>query len=96
MNEPAITPPAPFSSTMTKMRNPPDTLRRLILDQLGHGEMRLLTLLVAIRKTFGPPAYFKGDLSAVVKSALRKLEASKIVVNTDGVYTLCAQSQSHA
>jgi hypothetical protein len=78
------------------MRNPPDTLRRLILDQLAHGEMRLLTLLVAIRKTFGPPAHFKGDLSAVVKAALRKLEASKMVVNTDGVYTLCAPVESHA
>ena len=53
--------------------------------------MRLLTLLVAIRKTFGPPAHFKGDLSAVVKAALRKLEVARLVLNTDGVYTLCAE-----
>ena len=85
-----------ISCTIAQMRNPPDTLRRLILEQLGNGEMRLLTLLVAIRKTFGPPAHFKGDLSAVVKSALRKLEASHVVVNTDGVYTLCPQAQKQA
>jgi hypothetical protein len=78
------------------MRIPSETFKRLILEQLGHGEMRLLSLLVAIRKTFGPSSAFKGDLSMAVKATLRKLVASQIVTETDGIYSLCnTTSKTH-
>jgi hypothetical protein len=60
----------------------------LIVDQLAHGEMRILFLVVALRKTLGQSAYIKGDLSSVVGVALRKLVASHVVVEHEGTYSL--------
>jgi hypothetical protein len=62
----------------------------LILDQLSRREMRVLSLVVAIRKNFGQSEGLKGDLMTSVTSALRKLVASKAVVDEGGVYTLVA------
>ena len=61
---------------------------RLILDQLAHGEMRLLALTVAVRRGLDPSEGIKGDLSEAVKSALRKLIAAKLVADVEGVYLL--------
>jgi hypothetical protein len=72
---------------MAGMQTTTENLNRLILDQLGGGEMRLLVLVVAIRKSLGGTG-IKGDLSARVQSALRSLVASKSVVNDDGTYSL--------
>jgi hypothetical protein len=63
-------------------------IEQLILDQLAHGEMRLLTLVVAIRKTQGRFEGMKGDLSATVKSGLRNLISRKVVADVDGMYLL--------
>jgi hypothetical protein len=63
-------------------------IEKLILDQLAHGEMRLLTMVVAIRRTQGRFEGMKGDLSATVKSALRKLINRNVVADADGVYSL--------
>ncbi len=63
-------------------------IEQLILDQLARGEMRLLTLVVAIRKTQGRFEGMKGDLSATVKSALRKLISRNVVADVDGMYLL--------
>jgi hypothetical protein len=60
----------------------------LIVDQLALGEMRILFLVVALRKTLGQSAYIKGDLSSVVGVALRKLVASKVVIEHEGTYSL--------
>jgi hypothetical protein len=65
------------------------TLNQLILNKLAMGEMRLLVLVVNIRKSLGP-CTIRGDLSAKVRSALRRLIALKCVVDSDGVYSLCA------
>ena len=50
--------------------------------------MRMLVLVVALRKTLGASAHIKGDLSSIVVVALRKLIASKVVVDNEGIYTL--------
>ncbi len=63
-------------------------ISQLILDELAHGEMRLLVLVVAIRKGLDRSEGIKGDLSAAVKSALRKLVAAKAVTDVEGVYGL--------
>jgi hypothetical protein len=60
----------------------------LVLDHLSRREMRVLSLVVAIRKGFEPTDIFKGDLTAMVKSALRKLVADRTVVDVGGIYTL--------
>ena len=60
----------------------------LILDQLSRRETRLLSLVVSIRKRFSPTDVFKGDLTSIVKSALGKLVADKMVVDVGGMYTL--------
>lgn len=59
-----------------------------VLDQLSRKEMRLLSLVVAIRRDFGVMEGFKGDLTESVKSALRKLVSSKMVVDVEGLYAL--------
>jgi hypothetical protein len=64
------------------------SVTKLILEQLSHGEMRVLSLTVAIRKGMVGSAHFKGDLSATVKSALRALVAAKVVQDVEGVYSL--------
>jgi hypothetical protein len=70
------------------MVTPSTSIAPLILEKLGEGEKRSLTLVVAIRRSLGKSAFLKGDLSAVVNSALRKLIASKKVIEVDGVYSL--------
>jgi hypothetical protein len=65
-------------------------LTQLILDQLGHREMRLLSLVVAIRKGLDPSEAVKGDLSEIVKSTMRQLVASQAVVEIEGIYALSA------
>jgi len=73
---------------MERMRTAKASISQLIIDQLAHGEMRMLVLVVALRKTLGASAHIKGDLSSVVVVALRKLVASKVVVDNEGTYTL--------
>ena len=63
-------------------------IQSLIVDQLGRGEMEVLSLVVAVRRTLGVLESPKGDLAAIVKSALRTLVASKTVVDHDGRYSL--------
>ncbi len=70
------------------MVTPSTSITPLILEKLGEGEMRSLSLVVSIRKSLGKSAFLKGDLSSVVNSALRKLIASKRVIEVDGVYSL--------
>ena len=59
----------------------------LIVDQLSGGEREVLSLIVAVRRALGSEIV-KGDLSARVRSALRKLVASEAVVDVDGRYSL--------
>jgi hypothetical protein len=73
------------------MVTPSTSIAPLILEKLGEGEKRSLTLVVAIRRSLGKSAFLKGDLSAVVNSALRKLIASKKVIEVDGVYSLARE-----
>jgi len=60
----------------------------MILDQLRLGERRVLSLTVAIRGLLSGSDGSKGDLSASVKSALRRLVVSGAVVDVDGMYSL--------
>jgi hypothetical protein len=62
-------------------------IQSLIVEQLARGEMEVLTLVVAVRRTLGLQSP-KGDLAAIVKSSLRTLVASKAVVDHDGRYSL--------
>jgi hypothetical protein len=78
---------------MAQMSLPAIKINQMILDQLGRGEMRLLVLIVAVRKAFGGAEGVKGDLSTAVKSALRKLVTSKVVVDVEGVYSLTQQNE---
>lgn len=71
-------------------------INELILEHLSRREMRLLSLVVAIRKGFVISNGFKGDLTAAVKSALRKLVASKTVVDVEGMYSLSTSSPEAA
>lgn len=66
-------------------------MNQMIQDQLQVGEKRVLSLVVAIRKGLGNSELVKGDLPAMVQSALRKLVASKVVVDMDGMYSLSRQ-----
>jgi hypothetical protein len=66
----------------------PDQIQSLIVAQLGGGEMRVLSLVVAVRRTLGRSERIKGDLSAMVRSALKTLVAVKCVVDDDGMYSL--------
>lgn len=63
----------------------------LILEQLAAGEMGVLRLVVAVRTALGHSERIKGDLSESVKSSLRKLVASKAVVDDDGIYSLASR-----
>jgi len=60
----------------------------LIVAQLAGGEKRMLSLVVGVRTTLGRSERVKGDLSEIVKSAVRKLVASKAVVDVDGLYSI--------
>ncbi len=73
---------------MATMRTAKAPISQLIVDQLAHGEMRMLVLVVALRRTLGASAHIKGDLSSIVVVALRKLIASKVVVDSEGTYSL--------
>jgi len=59
-----------------------------ILRQLAGGEKRILSLVVAMRKAPDSASWGKGELTGRVASALRKLVASKEVVDADGLYSL--------
>jgi hypothetical protein len=63
-------------------------INQLILDELARRERRVLSLVVAIRKDLQPSGVVKGDLTAMVKSALRGLVAEQTVVDEDGLYSL--------
>jgi hypothetical protein len=71
----------------------PIAINSLILTQLAGGEMGLLRLIVAVRKSLG--RFEKGDLSEIVKSALRKLVLSQAVVEVDGIYSLGPRTMGH-
>jgi hypothetical protein len=77
---------------MFKMSIPTTPLHQIVLNQLATGEKRLLTLVVSVRKEMGPAGNIKGDLSVMVKAALRKLVASKVVLDEEGVYSLVPQT----
>ena len=55
--------------------------------------MEVLSLVVAVRRTLGLTESPKGDLAAMVKSALRTLVASKAVVDHDGRYSLAPRAK---
>jgi hypothetical protein len=79
---------ARISDTIQAMAIPTVPIENLILQQLAQGEMRLLALVVAVRKSLGRSEAVKGDLSTIVKSSLRKLVASNAVVDMEGVFAL--------
>jgi len=64
----------------------PGQINSLIINQLAGGEKRVLSLVVAVRNALG--ASSKGDISGMVKSALRKLVASGAITDADGMYGL--------
>ena len=66
----------------------PDQISSLILDELAGGEKGVLSLTVAVRRTLSRSENLKGDLSQMIRSALRKLVASKTVVDDGGRYSL--------
>lgn len=63
-------------------------INELVIDHLACEEKRLLALTVAVRKGLGETQRVRGDLSQSVKLCLRKLVASKQVLDMDGVYSL--------
>ena len=65
-------------------------INALIVAQLARGEKRILGLIVTVRKAlaYDGGGGVKGDLSAMVKSALRRLVAAGTVVDVDGMYSL--------
>lgn len=65
-----------------------DQISLMIVNELAAGEKGVLSLVVAVRRTLGRSEKLKGDLSHAVKSALRKLVASRAVVDDDGRYSL--------
>ena len=79
-------------TTTTAMHNP-DRLERLILDLLADREMRPLAMLVALRKSVSSPVPFKGDLGRAVTAALRRLIASRAIVDNGGVFSLWPQHE---
>ncbi len=60
----------------------------LIVARLLVGEVRLLSLVVAVRRATAGQGAVKGDLTEIVKAALRKLLAAGAVVQVDGMYSL--------
>jgi hypothetical protein len=68
----------------------------LILDELARGERRLLSLVVAVGRVLERTDRMKGNLTTTIKSALRSLVASKMVVDADGMYSLppCASHRA--
>jgi hypothetical protein len=70
------------------MPNYASRISQLILDQLAVGERRVLSLVVVIGKVLSRTETFEGDLTAMVKSALRTLVEAGAVVDVDGLYSL--------
>jgi hypothetical protein len=62
-------------------------ISQLILDQLAVGERRVLSLIVAVGKVPRSETS-KGDLTAMVKSELRRLVVAGAIVEADGLYSL--------
>ena len=60
----------------------------IVIAQLGQGEKRILGLVVAVRKALSVTENVKGSLTVRVQSALNRLVASKVVVQSDGLYSL--------
>jgi hypothetical protein len=60
----------------------------LILHQLEGGEKRILSLIVAVRRSAGSASWAKGSLKERVASTLRKMVSSKEIVDVDGLYSL--------
>ncbi len=69
---------------------------QMILTQLEGGDRRVLSLVVSIRNVLNRTGSVKGDLSSMVKSALRKLVAAGTVVDVDGVYSLTSVKQTQS
>ena len=63
----------------------------MVLRQLDRGETRLLSLVVAVRKSMADTHRVKGDLTEQVKSSLRQLVATHQVIDDDGLYSLARQ-----
>ena len=63
-------------------------ISELILEQLSGGERRVLSLTVSVGKVMNRNGGGKGDLSQMVRSALRALVANRTIVETDGIYSL--------
>jgi len=70
------------------MGNSTTDISQLIVRQLGGGEKRLLSLVVSVHKGLSLSHPLRGDLTDMVKFALRKLVASQAVVDDDGTYSL--------
>jgi hypothetical protein len=66
----------------------PAQIQSLIVDLLAEREMGVLSLVVAVRRTLGRSEKLKGDLTAIVKSALKALVTSNAVIDDDGRYSL--------
>jgi hypothetical protein len=66
----------------------PAQIQSMIMEQLAAREMRVLSLVVAIRRIVGRSELMKGDLAAMVTSALKRLVTSKAVVDNDGTFSL--------
>jgi len=64
-----------------------DLISELIVDRLGAGGASHLILLVAVRRALNATP-FKGDLSAAVGSALRRLVQTGAVCHVEGIYSL--------
>ena len=70
------------------MTNYASRVSQLVLDQLASGERRVLSLVVAIGKVLSREGSFRGDLTGMVKSALRALVEAGTIVDADGWYSL--------
>jgi hypothetical protein len=70
------------------MPNYASRISQLILDQLAVGERRVLSLIVVIGKVLSRTETVEGDLTAMVKSALRTLVEARAIVDADGLYSL--------
>ena len=63
-------------------------IAEIIVARLSEGEKRLLALTVSVRRTLQCTGQFKGDLRSTIRASLRKLVASRQVIEQEGVYTL--------
>ena len=63
-------------------------LSNQILTQLKAGEKRILSLVVAVRRSMDRSEGLKGDLTEQVRSSLGKLVACEMVVESDGLYSI--------